>query len=202
MNLGKRKTDPSQHESTEECRGRSDPQPLQLPRTLFNDSDFDALIEIESKIPSFLLNGRNLHQMLTEATDGSDFLKRLLIQDTCKKNRYFVEKSKITGVAYQPGFELNKDDRSLLRKSLLDGFQQGSSVALWLSLYDILPGRRKVPGGLGYHAVVATGMRFNTSKNRCEIKIRNSWGANGILHGWVPLDKITKGLIGTTYFKN
>lgn len=42
----------------------------------------------------------------------------------------------------------------------------------------------------GSHATVITGMRWNNG--RCEINMRNSWGKNAPLHGWIPAKKILK----------
>ncbi len=42
----------------------------------------------------------------------------------------------------------------------------------------------------GPHALIANGVQWNSAKKRCEIHIRNSWGAETSLQGWLPIEPV------------
>ena len=42
----------------------------------------------------------------------------------------------------------------------------------------------------GSHALIANGLRWNKSLNRCEIQLKNSWGEHAPLHGWTSADQL------------
>ncbi len=74
--------------------------------------------------------------------------------------------------------------------------ENGRSVALGLcSKYAQNSSRRRLDdtrdgATCGPHALVANGVRWNPEKNRCEIHIRNSWGASTGLSGWLSIEPV------------
>ncbi len=48
----------------------------------------------------------------------------------------------------------------------------------------------RVKESCGPHALIANGLRWNSTKKRCEIHIRNSWGPKTSLRGWLPVEPV------------
>ena len=54
----------------------------------------------------------------------------------------------------------------------------------------------------GPHAVVVVGSRWSEEKARCELAVRNSWGVNTSLQGWVSAEKLLSTIYRVTYLEN
>jgi hypothetical protein len=65
----------------------------------------------------------------------------------------------------------------------------------------LAPGTLFGDDGCGGHAVVYSGMRWNQTKKQCEVFVRNSWGADAPLNGWVEAGRLMKHTMSTTQLK-
>ena len=84
---------------------------------------------------------------------------------------------------------------------VIKGFQAGGSVAITycskelMKKYPFSNSLKKDHSNLladncGNHASVLTGIRWNDKKNRCEVKLRNSWGSGSPLSGWMDAQRV------------
>jgi hypothetical protein len=65
----------------------------------------------------------------------------------------------------------------------------------------LAPGTLFDDDACGGHGVVYSGMRWNQTKNQCEVFVRNSWGADAPLDGWVEAGRLMKHTMSTTQLK-
>ena len=52
----------------------------------------------------------------------------------------------------------------------------------------------------GKHVVTLIGNRWNNKKKKCEVKVRNSWGKNSLVNGWVDAETILNTSFALNYF--
>jgi hypothetical protein len=104
-----------------------------------------------------------------------------------------------------------KQKLAILAQNLKNGRSVGGSIC-WnkyikdsrASYYEkifLVPGTLFADDACGGHAVVYSGMRWNQSKNQCEVFVRNSWGADAPLDGWVEAGRLMKHSMSITQLK-
>ncbi|WP_408096483.1 C1 family peptidase [Peredibacter sp. HCB2-198] len=121
----------------------------------------------------------------------SSFLYSALKNERCAAERIDysnIDQSKIYNMTVIKGkVPLEKKVEHV--KTMLE---KGRSIGYTFCANETLPGLSGLiaSGTCGSHAVVINGMRWH--KGECQLNIRNSWGKNGPLHGWISAKKILK----------
>ncbi len=64
-----------------------------------------------------------------------------------------------------------------------------------LSLQKIRGDNPVAPERCHPHAIVANGLRWNPERSRCEVHVRNSWGSDSRLRGWVAVEPVLNSTI-------
>lgn len=154
----------------------------------------------------------NYEKALLNAHHFTDALKGVFISDTCQQRRFFLkDKDLKTGYLY-----VEKAPVANKLKALAKILKHGSSASLGLCGQRARLGRyedlffmekwgtskeefeaKVKKTRCGEHAVVVNGMRMKDG--RCQIHIRNSWGAGSGLGGWEDAKSILKQTITTEF---
>ncbi|WPU63424.1 C1 family peptidase [Peredibacter starrii] len=126
--------------------------------------------------------------------DWSSFLYSALKNERCATDRIdysHIDQSKLYNMTIIKDMKekVPLEKKVELVKTML---QKGRSIGYTFCANESLPGLSGllVSGSCGSHAVVINGMRWH--KGECQLNIRNSWGKNGPLHGWISAKKILK----------
>ncbi len=136
---------------------------------------------------------------LIYSSDASDFIKRIVIPPACVKNRIpfkRVENSPTTSTPphYAPEIiDLAKMSKAEKEESIATSIKKGVSVGIRVDL-----GKYSSNWEIGsFHAVIATGLRWNSYYHRCEVQLRNSWGEGAVFNGWYRLSEIVDSSVKT-----
>ncbi len=167
--------------------------------------------------------GVDVVKNLREAKNASDFLKSVLITPKCEANRALTNKKSVTVVHLG-----EKEHQGKYWDAIQDGLRHQRSVAIGVCMGKIkspsfppwlvtttqaiafLDDRIAKPISHPYwdefncagHALVVTGMRWNKDKNKCELKLRNSWGKTDMLNDWETADNLLHGMVDVSYIKD
>lgn len=144
-------------------------------------------------------------EALMSSKEEADYLKQMLVPNACKNTRL-----NFTGAGQREATtnflvdtsgsrvsQHNLKEKFLKVKSIL---QNGRSLGLGLcskELKAILKGD-KAPTNIfnpldktcGNHGLIIQGMRWNQNKNTCELKVKNSWGDDSLIQGWIGANEI------------
>jgi hypothetical protein len=165
------------------CNGAHHPANARAVRELATIQE-SLVRRIAANLPAQALQGKNLRQLLNQSRSQSDFLERLLIPVRCERSRFVLPTEPVFAEVnnWRYGF-------LMIKKRL----QEGVSVALGVDL------KKTSYGSGGGHGLVVQGMRFNAQTQKCELKLRNSWGVDAPLHGWTPMEEVINGVKDLTW---
>lgn len=186
---------------------------------LESDQDFPKIMRILTQYKTLTEardnEGFNIRvdplKSLLSAKDEWDFLKQILIPVSCIENRVKFKGEPVYtyDLDYEKMNNNPRDHAKFWQTKLVEAFRANRSAAL--SFCTTMDGpirplekffkRGKMIKECEGHALIANGMRWNASSNRCEIHLKNSWGELAPYNGWVTAEDILKATYSTTYIK-
>ncbi len=165
----------------------------------------DQLVETAGRyLPDQVENGLSIGEALAKAKTKSDFIQSMLIPKQCADNR------KLSGGASAAiDSSFFKDDGTVVPLdkrlvALVEGFsfKHSSTVSLCSHLVDFPLGKsRNNPNSptCANHSVIINAMKWNEKSGRCEVHVRNSWGKNSALSGWMDAAHVLNATFRATY---
>lgn len=189
------------------CWVRADGSPLKSKE----QDKLDALMEsLEELLAPQLDQELDLQGALRAARSEFEFVKLVLTPESCIQNRRMFSSAigqsvprmwKVEFFIQSPEWGETENESRYTNLERLEKITDGArehqrSVALglcWKAAQSKSLGRRDDPRQgetCGPHALIASGVRWNRDKSRCEIHIRNSWGADTSLRDWLPIEPV------------
>lgn len=148
----------------------------------------ESIQTLQSILPTDSVDKTGLTYGFLYSSSAKDFSKQIRIPQKCTMNRHRFLPEKSLEARLVDFFESkleNKKDQ--IKKAI-----QKKSVGLGVCIANgskLVPCKNKK--GVN-HALVVNGLRWNKEKNKCEISVRNSWGEDSPVHGWMDFDVIAE----------
>lgn len=136
-----------------------------------------------------------LKQLVSGDTSESDFLKRAYIPKACTQNAISLENKKAVRVSRSPSGRREHSEETF-HKVLLDRL---GSHSMGLTVDPGLVKGSPMKKGSA-HAILINGMDIDPQTGKCLVKIKNSWGKDSFLQGWLPLDDVMPAIKSMYYF--
>jgi len=189
------------------CWVHADGSPLRERET---DKIENLMESLEDLLAPQIEQELDLQAALRVARTEFEFVKLVLTPERCIQNRRGFHPSadtptprmwKVEFFIQSPEWDETANESRYSNLERLESLAGGAlvhqrSVALGLCSKSALSrsaGRRDDPrqGEIcGPHALIASGVRWNRDKARCEIHIRNSWGTDTSLRDWLPIEPV------------
>lgn len=184
-------------------------------------SEINSLVEHKNFSEEIILD-------LILENDFENFSKIVLVPTECLANNISVASTYGKSVALEFKFydvlfyerdyhtDLSKKYRSqpnnIKSQEILKGFKTGNSVAVTLCSKELLKKQSNakplkadhsnfLANNCGNHVTILTGMRWNDSQKRCEVKMRNSWGVGAPLNGWMDAQSVLNTIYKINYME-
>ncbi|MBF0315384.1 MAG: hypothetical protein HQK50_15655 [Oligoflexia bacterium] len=170
---------------------------------------------------------KRVEKKLQEFPAKREFIQRVLLSECKEEKRIYFSKIGFnlapisSNTFYKKSgnkrkFPLSAPDLHEQREAVSLARASGNSFVVSLCFSDLLLNLFKDPqeytkarqlfsfndDNCAGHAMVVTGIRFDSSNNRCEFYIKNSHGSDAIIASkWYPAEDILKSTIGVSYLK-
>ena len=158
----------------------------------------EAIHELSKYLDANHLDGKNLALIFDSSMSKSDFLRKLVITKSCRENRQKLSPFKIQE-EYFTGDKGPEDTTLQFMNFIRDAKKAGVSVGIALDMKYMMVGN---PGNsTGKHGIVIDGTHYHEKKRQCLVHVRNSWGEDSNLQGWLDFKHLEAAIISGYYLE-